>query len=316
MRIPAAGTVPWRLSEDGALEVALVHRPRYDDWAWAKGKLDPNEEWAVAAARETEEETGLRVRLGPPLPEARYTLLGRDGTPDDKVVRYWSAQVIGGSGRLVNEIDEVAWLDVQAAHDRLSYARDQEQLLATARLLQADRLDTWPLALVRHAHAVPRSQWRDPDDTRRPLDRAGKARAADLAPVLAAYGIGRLLSSPSVRCTATVAPYAEASGSPVVTRKGLSEEGFAERPDKAPKHLHALLDRAAPAALCTHGPVIPPLLDVLEERLDLEAEGATVAVEALAEARDAKLAKGEVLVAHMCGRGEVARVVALERHLP
>ncbi|HQV84172.1 MAG TPA: NUDIX domain-containing protein, partial [Ornithinibacter sp.] len=80
MRIPAAGTLPWRL-RDGELEVALVHRPRYDDWSWAKGKLDPGEDWAVAAVRETVEETGLVVRLGPPLPEARYTLLGRDGTP-------------------------------------------------------------------------------------------------------------------------------------------------------------------------------------------------------------------------------------------
>ena len=135
MRIPAAGTLPWRLV-DGALEVAIVHRPRYDDWSWAKGKLDPGEDWAVAAVRETEEETGLVVRLGPPLPEARYTLLGRDGTPDDKVVRYWSARVIGGDGHLLNEIDEVVWLDVASAHARLDYARDRDQLLALVRLQQ------------------------------------------------------------------------------------------------------------------------------------------------------------------------------------
>ena len=171
VRIPAAGTLPWRLV-DGALEVALVHRPRYDDWSWAKGKLDPGEDWAVAAVRETEEETGLVVRLGPPLPEARYTLLGRDGTPDDKVVRYWSARVIGGDGHLLNEIDEVVWLDVASAHARLDYARDRDQLLALVRLQQTERLDTWPLVLVRHAHAVARGSWREPDDTTRPLDPA------------------------------------------------------------------------------------------------------------------------------------------------
>ena len=65
--IPAAGTVPWRRRR-GALEVAVVHRPKYDDWSWAKGKLDPGEDWPVAAVRETREETGLEVRLGLPLP--------------------------------------------------------------------------------------------------------------------------------------------------------------------------------------------------------------------------------------------------------
>ena len=316
MRIPAAGTVPWRLRADGSLEVAIVHRPRYDDWAWAKGKLDPGEEWSVAAVRETQEETGLDVRLGPALPEARYTLLGKDGTPDEKVVRYWSAQVIGGSGTLVNEIDEVRWLDVQGAYDRLSYARDQAQLLAVVRLLQADRLDTWPLALVRHAHAVSRSAWRGHDDTRRPLDDAGTARAAHIAPVLTAYGVTRLVSSPSSRCTATLAPYAAASGHRLRTRPGLSEEGFSERPDLAPKHLRRLLERGTPAALCTHGPVLPTLLDLLEARLDLDSEGAVEVIEAFAEARDDKLVKGEVLLCHVNGRGEHARIVAVERHLP
>lgn len=316
MSIPAAGTVPWRLRMGGTLEVALVHRPRYDDWAWAKGKLDPGEEWAVAAARETEEETGLVVRLGPALPEARYTLLGKDGTPEAKVVRYWSAQVTGGSGALVNEIDEVAWLDVHRAHERLSYARDREQLLAMVRLLQAGRLRTWPVALVRHAHAVPRSAWRRHDDTRRPLDQPGKVRALAIAPVLAAYGITRLVTSPSVRCAATMQPYAVASRHRLRTRAGLSEEGFEKTPDRAPKYLDRLLERGEPAAVCTHGPVLPVLLDLIESRLDLDSEGAVDVIESFAQARDDNLAKGEVLVCHVSGLGQGARVVALEHHLP
>ncbi len=315
MKIPAAGTLPWRVRDDGVLEVALVHRPRYDDWSWAKGKLDPGEDWAVAAARETEEETGLVVRLGPALPEARYTVLGRDGTPDDKVVRYWSAQVTGGEGHLVHEIDELVWLDVPSAHARLDYARDRDQLLALVRLQQTNRLDTWPLLLVRHAHAVARGKWRG-KDRKRPLDPAGRRRAAELGPVLAAYGVRRLVSSPSERCVCTIEPYAVAAGLRIRTRRGLSEEGFEAAPQLAPRHLGRLLDRGEPALLCTHGPVLPALMDDLAPRLDIDRAGAVEVVEAFAEARDEKLGKGEALVCHVVGTGEAARVVAVERHLP
>jgi len=315
VKIPAAGTLPWRVRDDGVLEVALVHRPRYDDWSWAKGKLDPGEDWAIAAARETEEETGLVVRLGPALPEARYTVLGPDGTPDDKVVRYWSAQVTGGAGHLVHEIDELVWLDVPSAHARLDYARDRDQLLALVRLQQTNRLDTWPLLLVRHAHAVARGKWRG-KDRKRPLDPAGRRRAAELGPVLAAFGVRRLVSSPSERCVCTIEPYAVAAGLRIRTRRGLSEEGFEAAPQRSHRHLGRLLDRGEPSLLCTHGPVLPALMDDLAPRLDLDRAGAVEVVEAFAEARDEKLGKGEALVCHVVGTGEAARVVAVERHLP
>ncbi|MBD3782817.1 MAG: NUDIX hydrolase [Micrococcales bacterium] len=310
--IPAAGTLPWRV-HDHTLQVALVHRPRYNDWAWAKGKLDPGEEWAPAAARETHEETGLEVRLGVPLPEARYTMLDRDGKPADKVVRYWAARVVGGHGRLVNEVDDVAWLDHRAAHDRLDYARDRDQLRALVRHHQAGTLDTWPFVVVRHAHAVGRGAWSDPDDTLRPLDGPGHARAAALVDVLGAYAPERVVSSPSVRCVDTVAPFAAAAGLRVRTRPGLSEEGFAEDPAKAPRRVQKLLAAGHPVVLCSHGPVLPAVLDVLTPLAgDATAEDRA----RLAAASDAKLAKGEALVCHVVGRGAAARVVAVERHLP
>lgn len=310
--IPAAGTLPWRV-RDHSLEVALVHRPRYDDWSWAKGKLDPGEEWAPAAVRETHEETGLQVRLGVPLPEARYTLLDKDGRPGDKVVRYWAATVTGGDGRLVNEIDDVAWLDPRVAHDRLDYARDRDQLRALVRHHQGGTLDTWPLVLVRHARAVARGAWDGSDDTQRPLDRVGTARAGVLAAVLGAYAPERVLSSPSVRCLDTVEPYATEHRLRVRERNGLSEEGFALDPSKAVRRLQKVVAAGRPSALCSHGPVLPALLEVLHG-LAGDAEAGSVAL--LEAASDERLAKGEALVCHVAGAGPTARVVAVERHLP
>jgi 8-oxo-dGTP pyrophosphatase MutT (NUDIX family)/phosphohistidine phosphatase SixA len=313
--IPAAGTVPWRITR-GTLEVALVHRPRYDDWSWAKGKLDPGEDWPVAAARETDEETGLLVGLGAPLPSARYTVLTKEGLPAEKEVRYWSARVLGGAGRLDNEIDEVAWLDAQAAYDRLDYARDRAQLLAVVRRHAEGRLDTWPLVLVRHAKAVSRSAFRGSDDTARPLDARGSARADALVPLLAAYGLTRLVTSPSLRCVDTLAPYAANARLRLRTKAGLSEEGFAAEPAKAERHLAAILARGEAAAVCSHGPVLPTLVTGLAELVDPECDGAVAAIEHLAEAADDMLEKGEALVCHVVGRGPGARVVAVERHLP
>jgi 8-oxo-(d)GTP phosphatase len=230
-------------------------------------------------------------------------------------VRYWSARVTGGHGQLVNEIDEVVWLDVTSAHARLDYARDRDQLLALVRLQQTERLDTWPLVLVRHAHAVARGDWKG-DDTARPLDPLGREHAGRLRSVLTAYGVTRALSSPSTRCLDTVAPFAAAAGVRLRKRRGLSEEGFEAAPEKAHRHLAGLLERGEPSLLCTHGPVLPALLDDLEPRLDLDAAGSVEVVEEFAEARDEKLVKGEALVCHVVGTGEAARVVAVERHHP
>jgi 8-oxo-dGTP diphosphatase len=293
----------------------LVHRPRYDDWSWAKGKLDPGEDWPVAAVRETHEETALSVELGRPLPGAEYTVLDDTGQPATKEVRYWAAEATSPAGPLQNEIDEVRWLDVVAASDRLDYARDRDQLRAVVRADNAGTLTTWPLALVRHAHAVSRGSWGE-DDQLRPLDEAGRGRAADIALLLAAYGVRRLVSSPSLRCSDTLRPYASHLGAALRTKAGLSEEGYAAEPGRAVRHLWRLVDRGIPAAVCSHGPVLPALLTGLLGRVAPdEPDADQVSAVLRAAARD-KMAKGEVLVAHLVGSGETARVVAVERHRP
>ncbi|WP_084764538.1 NUDIX hydrolase [Knoellia subterranea] len=300
---------------DGVLEVALVHRPRYDDWSWPKGKLDPGEEWAPAAARETFEETGLKVRLGRPLPDARYLMLTKTGDRGEKVVRYWASTVTGGHGRLENEIDAIEWLDVAVAHDRLDYARDRDQLRALVRAHGEGTLDTWPLVVVRHAKALPRGDWKK-DDQQRPLEARGRERAEALIPVLTAYQISRILTSPSLRCLDTISPYAVWSGIAPRAKRGLSEEGHEAAPDRAGEHVERALERGEAVAICTHGPVMGAVLDALSPRLELVGEGSVEMLERFVEARDENLAKGEALVCHVAGTGDEARIVAVERHLP
>jgi 8-oxo-(d)GTP phosphatase len=305
--IAAAGALPWRRRR-GALQVALVHRPRYDDWAWAKGKLEPAEQWPAAAVREVFEETGYHVRLGRTLPTSEYTAPDEDGRPATKQVRYWAAEVVGGEGRLLNEIDEVAWLDVDEATARVSYARDRDQLDALVLADRAGTLTTWPLVIVRHARARPRSTWPD-NDTLRPLNSRGRERAQALVPILAAFGVTRVVTSPSLRCLDTVLPYAVAVGQQPRLKAGLSEEGFAGQPDRAPYHLTRLLERGNAAVVCSHGPVLPVLLGRLAEIADSEGNATK---DLLSGAAERGVGKGEAWVAHLVGTGDQARVVDAE----
>jgi 8-oxo-dGTP diphosphatase len=304
--VRAAGVLPWRRA-DGRLEVALVHRPKYDDWSWPKGKLEPGEPWPAAAVRETREETGLLVRLGMPLPPASYEV-GARGRYRPKVVRYWAAAVEGEDGEPLNEVDALRWLPPDDARRQLTYRRDRVQLDALIAADADDAVATWPLALIRHASSVRRRAWRG-DDRARPLDAAGSRRALDLVPMLRAYGITRVLSSPSERCAATLAPYAQAAGATVRLRDDLSEEAVDADPGRPSKTLTKVLNRGEPAALGTHRAVLPRLLLTLADRACRPA-----VADALRESAGPGLVKGEVLVAHLHGTADAARVVAVERH--
>jgi 8-oxo-dGTP diphosphatase len=114
--VEAAGGI---VERDGLL--AVVHRPRYDDWSLPKGKLDKGESFEQAALREIEEETGLRCVLGDELEPARY----RDHRGRRKVVRYWRMTIESGAFAPNDEVDELRWLTRGDALDLLSYEHDR-----------------------------------------------------------------------------------------------------------------------------------------------------------------------------------------------
>ena len=258
--VVAAGAVVFRPGR----EVLLVHRPRYDDWSFPKGKLDPGELAAVAAVREVAEETGVHVRLGTPLADQRYPVAGDRA----KTVHYWVGWPVGDddvSGYLVNdEIDEVVWLPYDAALTRLTYDRDRDTL-AEARGL---RKRTRALVVLRHAKARPRDSWTRADPER-PLLVTGHDQARRLVPLLAAYGATRVVSSSALRCIDTVLPYADSTGWKLETLDGLTEEDASV--SSVLEVVDELLHGPDVAVLCSHRQVLPTIWDAVgvpDVRLD------------------------------------------------
>ncbi|KNB51434.1 NUDIX hydrolase [Streptomyces caatingaensis] len=130
----AAGCVLWRRCPgpgEAAVEVAVVHRPKYDDWSLPKGKLKRGEPAEAGAVREVLEETGMTCRLGPFLATVRYVLA--DGRT--KEVRYWAAEATGGTFVPNREVDAVRWLPPRAARGLLTQERDVQLVAALVGVL-------------------------------------------------------------------------------------------------------------------------------------------------------------------------------------
>ena len=126
-QVRAAGGIVWRV-DDGVVAVVVVHRPKYDDWTFPKGKLEPDESDDHAAHREVVEETGFECVLGRELPSVRYL----DNKGRSKLVRYWEMTVAGGRFAPNDEVDGLEWLDLDTARTRLTYDHDRDVLDAFA----------------------------------------------------------------------------------------------------------------------------------------------------------------------------------------
>jgi 8-oxo-dGTP pyrophosphatase MutT (NUDIX family)/phosphohistidine phosphatase SixA len=249
-QIEAAGGVVWRPGASDGLEVAVVHRPKYDDWSVPKGKLTAGEHPILGALREVYEETGQRTVPGRPLGEINYL---KDGVP--KRVRYWALRAESGAFLPGAEVDQLIWLPPREAVRHLSPDRDRSILEEFGR----DTSATWPVVIIRHGSAGERASWSG-DDRERPLDELGHRQAEALASLLAAFRIVRVFSADVLRCLQTVAPYAAQHRLTVQSEPLLSETGVAEQPGPAVARLRGILAEGEPVAVCSQGKAMPALL--------------------------------------------------------
>jgi len=253
--IKAAGAVLWRRNAANEIEVALVHRPRYDDWSLPKGKLEIGESHIACAYREVLEETGVTAIFGPEIGQAMYLV-----PEGQKVVRYWSAEA--GETPYGHpdpaEIDQMEWHVPAAAKKKLTLKDDRKII----DFFLAFGTDTTPLIMLRHAKAVKRDEWGG-DDGDRPLDIIGQRQAKRLLPSFLPYFIKEVHSSDAIRCLETVAPLVRVLELRTAVSQDLSEYGYVRNKDLAYEYVQKLVDGNVCTLVCSHNPVIPKLVKKL-----------------------------------------------------
>jgi 8-oxo-dGTP pyrophosphatase MutT (NUDIX family)/phosphohistidine phosphatase SixA len=302
----AAGAVVWRMV-DGKARVLAVHRTVHKDVSLPKGKVDPGESLPQTAVREILEETGLAVSLGAPLGTAEYTMMtnGRD-----KVVHYWSAEVHDHQLEIAKfvpnaEISGLEWLPIKTAGEKLSYPHDREIVERLRARIKAGNARTFGLIVLRHAKAVPPDAWDGPDSTR-PLLHRGSDQAVAIADGIAAFAPERIISSTAARCLATVAPLAEATGIEIKQEPAISQDAYEHGQADVERIVEKALRRRQTAVLCSHGPVIPDLID--------EVAASVGASDDPDIRRSASLGTADYTVLHISRKH--AQLVAVETHSP
>lgn len=253
----AAGAVVWRPPESSSTTtVAVIHRPRYDDWSLPKGKVDNGETEPVAAVREIHEETGYRAELGRRLAAVAYPVT--DGT---KHVCYWAARALEGEFAPNAEVDELLWLPASEAADKVGYPHDRKVLRQFAKHTP----NTQTVLIVRHGTAGSKRRYKG-DDQRRPLDKRGRAQAESLVAQLLAFGATTLYAADRRRCVQTIEPLADELGRDISTESTLTEEAYWNDRKKSRKRVLDIASAGGTPVICTQGKVIPDLISWWCER--------------------------------------------------
>jgi 8-oxo-(d)GTP phosphatase len=250
--VAAAGGVVWR-GRHPDVEVALVHRPRYDDWSLPKGKLEDGESELAAAVREVGEELGTSVAVSRRIGRVRYH---HDGM--GKTVAYWAMRCLDGEFVPGDEVDAVEWLSPAKACRRLTYSVDLPVLADFGALPVPDSV----IVLVRHAKAGKRSEWRG-DDRLRPLDAAGAQQARTLVELLRCFAPQRVVSADLTRCVQTVEPIAHSLGVDVRVDPAFADDSYLDTPTATETALLSLAKPGTVTVVCSQGTAIPALIDQL-----------------------------------------------------
>ena len=317
--VHAAGGVLWR-KRGSAIEILLIHRPRYDDWSFPKGKLKEGEDLRTCAIREIAEEARVQVALHRPAGVIRYRL----GNGLRKQVTYWVATALPADHPAIaarpaykkapkNEIDKVAWVPAQEALKKLSSDQDREILERVLAWGIEGTLDTLTCVIARHARAVKRSNWKKGKgaEDARPLTSVGSARAQMISSQLAAYGARLLTSSPWRRCVDTVRPYSDAAHIRIIERPELTEAAYKAHKRPVGITIRDLIEQSQDTAVaCLHRPTLPTVISTLAGMADPD-------VRAKLPAADPYLKTGELLVLHVARRpGKKPKIVAFEQYRP
>jgi 8-oxo-dGTP diphosphatase len=250
--IRAAGALLWRETQERTIEIALIHRPRYSDWTLPKGKIEEGETALQCAYRELVEETGIKASFTRQLGSIDYVENG-----EGKRVIFWAAHcALNASTFIANEeVDQLRWLPCEEAMELSTYQSDREMIANFQS--QEQRTDT--LIILRHAKALERGDWDEPD-SQRTLNEVGFDQAQLLIKHLEPFAIDEVYTSDYTRCMQTVTPLAHTRGLSITGVPSLNEQIFEEDPSRAVAFANALKQDEKNIVICSHNPVIPTML--------------------------------------------------------
>ena len=250
--IRAAGALLWREVDSRNLEIALIHRPRYDDWSLPKGKIEGGETALQCAYREVFEETGIKATFTRQLGSVEYEERGQK-----KRVIFWAARCAVDTGTFVvnEEVDELVWFSPEDASAKATHDSDRQMIED----FQAQEQRTDTLIILRHAKALERGDW-DEADSERTLDEVGFDQAQLLIKHLEPFAIDEVYTSNYTRCVQTVTPLSHSRGLTITQVPSLNEETFENDPQRSVAFANALKQDEKNILICSHNPVIPTML--------------------------------------------------------